>query len=211
MSEITLSVLGMYNEYPTLFDNLVLPEDVNKERVLGLICAESAELEVLYSRPSVFAQVIGYWSAARVQAWERMLLALTEEYNPLHNYDRTETETVEEDNEKTTENTRQTSGEGTRGGTDVTTGQLTGFNSNTFADDRKTTGTTSITEEQEQSVSDNGSETVERGIDRTLRAYGNIGVTTSMQMLTEELKGRKTDIYHIITDEFIDRFCLLVY
>ena len=211
MSDLTLSILGMYNEYPNLFNSLVLPEDVNTERIIGLICAESAELEVLYSRPEILQQVIGYWSAARLPAWERMLEALTEEYNPLHNYDRTETETVDEDEDKTTSNTRRHTGEGSRSGTDVTTGQLTGFNSNTFADDRKTTGTTSVSEEQEQNTTDNGSESVERGRDRTLRAYGNIGVTTSMQMLLEELKGRKTDIYHIITDEFINRFCLLVY
>lgn len=211
MSDITLSILGILNQYPTLFNGLHLPEDVNKETLTTLICAESAELEVLYTRPEILATVIDKWSTARLPAWERMLDALTEEYNPLHNYDRRETETVDDTEDRTTANTRTQTGEGERGGTDITTGQLTGFNSNNFADDRKTTGTTSVSETSEQTIEDSGSEGIERGRERTLRAYGNIGVTTSMAMLREELRGRQTDIYNIIADEFIDRFCLLVY
>lgn len=45
----------------------------------------------------------------------------------------------------------------------------------------------------------------------TNHMYGNIGVTTSAQMLLGELEARKTDIYKIITDEFRKRFCLLIY
>lgn len=41
--------------------------------------------------------------------------------------------------------------------------------------------------------------------------YGNIGVTTSQQMLEEEIRIRRWTIYDHIADSFKKRFCLLVY
>jgi hypothetical protein len=46
---------------------------------------------------------------------------------------------------------------------------------------------------------------------RTLRAFGNIGVTTSQQMLREELEVRIMDIYRLVADELISYFCLRIY
>ena len=46
----------------------------------------------------------------------------------------------------------------------------------------------------------------------TRRETGNIGVTTSQAMLTEEVELRsKYDIYHLIMAEFKRRFCIMVY
>lgn len=41
--------------------------------------------------------------------------------------------------------------------------------------------------------------------------YGNIGVTTSAQMLEGELKIRKQDLISIIVREFKENFCIMVY
>lgn len=46
---------------------------------------------------------------------------------------------------------------------------------------------------------------------RTGRAYGNIGVTTTQQMIEEERRISDFDIDHIIIDEFKKTFCLLIY
>lgn len=48
-------------------------------------------------------------------------------------------------------------------------------------------------------------------VQRTERAYGNIGVTTTQQMISEEREIVKFNIYTYITEEFKARFCLLVY
>lgn len=46
----------------------------------------------------------------------------------------------------------------------------------------------------------------------TRRETGNIGVTTSQAMLTEEIELRsRYDIYHLIMAEFKRRFCIMVY
>ena len=46
---------------------------------------------------------------------------------------------------------------------------------------------------------------------RTGRAYGNIGVTTTQQMIEAERKVSEFDIDHVIIQEFKKTFCLLIY
>lgn len=64
---------------------------------------------------------------------------------------------------------------------------------------------------------DLGSETTTGNENRTnnkqhkLRAFGNIGVTTSQQMLQSELDIALWNIYEHITDMFIEEFCVLLY
>lgn len=80
---------------------------------------------------------------------------------------------------------------------DITTdtegiGSVAGFNSNTLNPANKSEGT------QKQHY--------------VRVEQGNIGVTTSQAMLTEEIKLRSSyDIYNLITAEFKKRFCLSVY
>lgn len=46
---------------------------------------------------------------------------------------------------------------------------------------------------------------------RTGRAYGNIGVTTTQQMIEKERRVSEFDIDHIIINEFKKTFCLMIY
>lgn len=46
---------------------------------------------------------------------------------------------------------------------------------------------------------------------RTGRAYGNIGVTTTQQMIEEERRVSDFDMEHVIIQEFKKTFCLLIY
>lgn len=46
---------------------------------------------------------------------------------------------------------------------------------------------------------------------RTGRAYGNIGVTTTQQMIEEERRISEFDIENVIIQEFKKTFCLLIY
>lgn len=44
-----------------------------------------------------------------------------------------------------------------------------------------------------------------------LRAYGNIGVTSTQQMIEQELELREFNLYEKISDMFIQEFCLMIY
>lgn len=197
MSDLTLSLLGMYNQDETILNatNFPLPEDVDRDVLVPLILAETAELEIVYPDPATLKVVLKAWANARAPAWQRMIDALDEEYNPLHNYDRHEEETID-DNEEVDDTTSAS-------GTNTVTGQVTGYNTTSFTDDQKTI----------DSITRSGSVDHNRtyGRDRDLHVYGNIGVTTSAQMLTGELEVRANDIYRIIADEFTRYFCIMVY
>ena len=45
----------------------------------------------------------------------------------------------------------------------------------------------------------------------TLRAHGNIGVTTTQEMIRQQREIETFNIYDIIIDDFRNRFCILVY
>ena len=49
-------------------------------------------------------------------------------------------------------------------------------------------------------------------VERSVLAYGNIGVTTSQDMLTQEMEVAKIiNVIPIIIESFKNRFCLMVY
>ena len=85
-----LSVLGLYNYDPTIFDGFQVPEGVDRQRAIDTIITDLAELSLVFTDPDIMRQLIPLWSGAQLDNWTRMYRALTEEYNPLHNYDRYE-------------------------------------------------------------------------------------------------------------------------
>lgn len=86
----TISVKGLYDYDPALFDGLRVPSALDVDALISEILCECAQLETVYPNWSFLHNAIIRWSATRIRAWERMYSALTEEYNPLHNYDRHE-------------------------------------------------------------------------------------------------------------------------
>ena len=251
----TMSILGLWNNDHSIFDLLQLPEGFtaeDRETVTDSILTECAELEVLYPAPSVMKNVIGIWSRKELPTWQRIYNASQLEYNPIENYRRDETETIEDDraeehsgtdtntasgsdttrasgSDSTTGNSSSTT---TDGGTDVTKNDVTGYDSNARVPSNQQTiehgMTQGVTENASNSTTYGRTDTVTHGrIDsyqhgekiehsggttRTNLAFGNIGVTTSQQMLTQEIEIAKIiNVIPMIVDSFKNRFCLLVY
>ena len=153
----TLSIMGLYNNDPTVLDMMVFPDDftdAQKTTVKENILIECAELEFLYPAPEVAKTIIGIWSRKELPYWNRVYSAAQAEYNPIENYRRNEAETVTDGrteahsgtdsrtttgtdtNTKTgTDTTSGTSGStDTESGTDTTTNKVTGYDSNTLVD-----------------------------------------------------------------------------
>ena len=94
-----LSILGLYNNDPTVFDLMYFPDGFtseDKQNVKDNILIECAEFECLYPNPSVMKNVIGIWSYKELLYWQRVYDAAQLEYNPIENYRRTETETIQD-------------------------------------------------------------------------------------------------------------------
>lgn len=299
----TMSIMGLYNNDPTVLDMMVFPDgftadqkQITKENIL----IECAEFEFLYPAPEVAKTIIGIWSRKELPYWNRVYAASQAEYNPIENYRRNETETVEDGRteehsgndvsrasgtdtnaltgtdtdtlsgndqlKRTGSDTNTASGSDTNSGsssstdtnsgTDTVNNKVTGYDSNTLvAHDSSDTvhghvltnaaqgsntqqygridtqqhNTTDKTEYGKvDTLEHNTLETFVHGktdtlthgekiehegtSERTMLAYGNIGVTTSQEMLTQELELAKIiEVIPIIIESFKNRFCLMVY
>ena len=202
-----LSFLGLYQWDNTLFDYMVLPEDFtddDKAIIINNLLMESAELEVLYPEPDFMKNAIGAWSSKEVISWTRLYKAMLAEYDPIENYNRKE-KTNNQNRGSMTHSGKDTNERLSQG---QTTNSITSFDNNNFQPHDLSVDT----------IGDNNSVTyghvVTDSTGNLLQSeiHGNIGVTTSQQMLEQELEVTpKLNIYNTIIDSFIRRFCLLVY
>lgn len=197
---------------PTILNGLTIPEGLDLDTLKNNIILECAELEVLYSAPSFFRWAVNAWSLKESPTWERMYNALQIEYNPLENYDRTEewSENGSHDNSKTLNNTTSATGKNTS--QDDTKHYVTGYNDSreVLQSHDNSNGTSSSTSNATGSGTEAESGT--HNDSRTGRIHGNIGVTTSQQMLKAEFDlAPEINMYNIITESFKHRFCLMIY
>lgn len=86
----TLTIKGLYDYDPSLFDGMSWPDGVNGGDVLPELTTELAELELVYPSAETMKTSIASWSKSRVGAWNRIAAALNAEYSPIENYDRYE-------------------------------------------------------------------------------------------------------------------------
>lgn len=93
----TMSILGLYQWDNTIFDAMVLPDQIDKTTLINNILDECAELEVLYTNPDFIKNAIGYWSMKRYHAWDKLQTVLYENYDPFINIKRDEVRTIEYD------------------------------------------------------------------------------------------------------------------
>lgn len=194
-----LSILGMSHWDSKILDDFSLPDSVDPQTLKTLIFSETSELEVLYSEPSTFKAILKSWSKSRLSDWKRIELALNAEYNPIENYDRTETHS-----DVYTRNLAE-SGESSTESIGTDTAKRAAFNSDTLVDSDSTSTNTSGTDNHSTAYSGGDNREI------TIKAHGNIGVTTNQLMIEAELQIRRKNLYDIIVNEFIDKFCLGVY
>ena len=159
--------------------------------------------------------------------WQKLYDTTVLEYNPIFNYDRTEEWSENEqmldkrtltgtEMETSTDNS---SGEIRSSGTVKSELNVSGYNESSYVPREQTIETpdtlTSNTSETDRTVSidKNDTENMDRKRDniRTGRAFGNIGVTTTQQMIQQERETVLFNMYKVITDSFIERFCLMIY
>ena len=190
LSKITMQSFNTWLD-GKLFDAMILPDGIDKDVLIKNILLEGAEFEVMYSNPDFMAEAIGLWSQKYYRTFEKWITTLNIEYNPLENYDRME-EWHDNGESTGTINTKQS---------DTVNTNTSAYDSLSYVPDA-------------QSVSNGSSNSTSNGTntnDRTGRAHGNIGVTTSQQMLQSELDIAKWNIYKHITDLFLQEFTIMVY
>lgn len=204
MSSLTLTLIGLYQYNDELFELLNVPEGIDKATLVDNILLRSGSFEVVYPDYEFMKYSIGAWSRKWQPTFNRWVEALSIEYSPLENYDRFEHWTDNKDATTTGEASGTTSG--TTNST--TTGKVSAYDAgDTFTNKDQTI----IDGEDSGSSSSNSEITVDDNNEHDGRIHGNIGVTTSQQMLLAELDLGYWNIYEKITDLFLTEFVLPVY
>lgn len=142
-----------------------------------------------------------------VDKWNKLFNALVEVgYNPIDNYNMNEVETpnIERTSHVETNTNITTSGEGDNNS------KVYAFNSDNAIPSNEGHAETSQT--SSGSVDDNYSDRTENETGtRELVRSGNIGVTTTQQMLQQEIEIKKQNIYNIIYEDVDSLLCLDIY
>lgn len=136
-----------------------------------------------------------------IDNWTKRWEALQLSYEPLENYSMTETEDIEGTNTGTVGNISSLTGSGSRNNTQTTEVEsnksVYGFDSATASPSEDQTDSGEVTDAETTTESQSGSNTrtdnLAHTIERVLTRSGNIGVTTSQQMLQSELEIRAYD------------------
>lgn len=219
-----LTLWGINQYLPELFQGIVLPVGVNKEVLLDTIFRECGQQYPYHQNPNWLRTDISLWFQAHLEEFDRMYKALTIEYNPIENYDRHENSHRDYDHSG---NDKSTLG-GSDTATDVshvtTTPDLTNETNVSAYDQTGYAPREQLTQSGNTQTDSNGTNTVDYGktdnmqygheIDDTFTSHihGNIGVTTNQQMINQELEMRKKEnIYMIITRMFEAAFLVRVY
>ena len=187
---------------------MTIPDGLDAELLKSNIIVECAELEVLYADYQFFRYAIGIWSLKQLPIWERMKRAIDLEYNPLENYDRREEWTDNEETDRSANTSSTTHTDSGNSGVDYH--YVNGFNDNSQVLQSQDTSTASYDADGTGTVS--GTESGTKDSTHSGRTHGNIGVTTSQQMLQSELDlAPRLNLYDIISRDFRNRFCILIY
>lgn len=164
MNLINIQQYATYRAF-NLWDEFTLPDTLDRDVLVNTILDVCGEYEPLYYDLPLFKAKINNFFTKWNYDFNAVVRALTTDYAPLENYNRTE-------------NT-------TNSGSNIT--DVSAFDSDNYQKDSKNTSDNTVTS--------------------TIR--GNIGVTTSQQMLESEIKLRTTwNAYQIIANKFYDELML---
>ena len=230
MAQAKITLIGIenyLNPEHSVFELMTMPEGIDKETLIGAIMLRCQEFALLYSDPDFLISAVNIWSRKNYRTFDKWVKALDISYDPLFNYDRTEeytdTHNGKFSNSGTSGNTRTDNLTMTNNLADTndvtTTHSEKAYNDSNYVDttqdvvdqDESHTGTVTNT----GSVTDSASATNDGSDEYTdihkARLYGNIGVTTSQQMLQSELDIARWNLYEHIADLFCQEFCIMVY
>lgn len=158
-----MTLIGMYNYDDTLFEQIELPAGIDKDLFVNSLLLDKGEMPVLYASLEFNKNAFGVWSRKWYHSIERMFMAFTEEYNPLHNFDRNEDYS---DSESRTM-TNSATGDTTETGKDTETGKTT----SSATDSSNTSGKTVL--DSNRNTESNTYEGNEANTENTVSAYNS--------------------------------------
>lgn len=234
MGYAIVTLMGINQMYEALhgdniFNDITLPTGLDKSVLINRIMWRCHEFSVGHTDPEFMHFEIINFFKVHYREFEKMVELSELEYNPIENYDRQETwrddgtfqtnTSMSSEGETTTSNTNRT----TNLKTDVdttNTNTVAAFNSSSYEPHDKsvtsgsntTNGTITDTGTGTHEDSTTGNENGTNANVHSGRVHGNIGVTTTQQMIQSSLELEPMlNIYNYISDLFADEMVIQVY
>lgn len=204
----------MWNYDNSLFESLNF-DGIDHETLVNSILLSGGEFEVLYSNLEFMKSAISFWAKKNAWTIKKWVKALELEYNPIENYDRQEEWTDARTGQGITNSTSTSDGGHTLNTHSESTDETgkSAFDSSEYSPYEKNHDSTTSEDKNlynENTVNNNAYENSD-DTSHIGRVHGNIGVTTSQQMLEAELKLARFNLYQQIADLFINEFCIMIY
>lgn len=223
-SKITLIGLERFLEPNSVFDELDLPEGIDKTTLIGTILLRCQEFELLYPDPEFMTAAVKIWGMKNYWTFNKWITLINKQYDPLYNKDYYETiqdnhegaasssgstsqtdDYTRIDNLKTeTDNTDTHSEKAYNSGSsfvetskDVLDGEVNQTGSQRNAGNTSSSGSTSSNDSYVNTHNYHG--------------FGNIGITSAQELFQRESEVARFNLYEQIADLFCQEFCIMVY
>lgn len=216
-SKITLIGIENYlNPERSIFEDLTLPEGIDKDVLIGAIALRCQEFELLYSDPDFLIAAVNVWGQKNYWTFDRWVKLLNKNYDPLYNKDYhevfTDTHTGNYSASGTTANTGSANTSGT--GSETTTHREKAYNDASYVDTSQDEAHSSSTGTQQiaNNTTNNESGTNGYTTNHSYHGYGNIGITSAQELFLREARDVATfNMYEHMADLFCSEFCIMVY
>lgn len=227
----TGSTIDLLEADENLFSNMVLPEGVDRDLVIDTILEKYGMQALTRPDPFYMKKHIGIWSRRKLWTWTKLYDTLNLKYNPIDNTDKYEDYTDKRTTTRITSGQSKSSSAGTNshrdneqsGGTrnEAVNHDVSAENASNYQpDSRETTqgeisdtrdtvtrGTTSLESMGTSNENENYTDTFKH----TLHTHGNIGVTTTQQMIEAERESVRYNLIEEIAADYQAAFCLDIY
>lgn len=204
------NVCNLYG-YDEVFKDIEINEKLDKDTLINSIMDVCGMNEPIYPEIEILQIKVQYFFKKHKEQFDKLVylysLKYDKDYNPIWNKDGTKThiETTERSKDNTVDNLHNSliNDEGE----DIN--QVSAYDSNGFSNDSKTTNTNKRNESGNDTTNGKEKENIKLSIEDIEK--GNIGVTTTADMINQEIDLQsKFNVYEVIARMFFDELCLHV-
>lgn len=82
-----LTIIGLYEFNPDIFEGLTVPQGMDRAEVINNILLECGDLSLIYPSYTILKLAIKNWSVTEGKIWDKLFNTENLEYNPIWNVD----------------------------------------------------------------------------------------------------------------------------
>lgn len=207
MSTAKITLIGLYDYTDEkLFENLVLPDGIDKSILIKAILLNSGEFEPLFANPDAMSLAIGYWGQKWYDVFKKWKETLSFKYNPFYNYDLHS----ESEDDRNIDSTTTTNSDTVTDNTNKRENKVSAYNSNVYEPD-----STSVNEfDGKENVKGNVKGDTNDNTKRTSHIYGLKPTFKSFsysELLRSELEVSEWNLYEHMADIFAEELLIMIY